>query len=81
MLLLSGNRRFDRQQLRINIRPVQCGKLWRQRSDIGRRNARSIDQARHLDAGFLRQVGNQACVHDVAPNFVRTVRLHRLQNI
>ena len=63
---VAGQRRLDRHLLDHHAEVVERHALRRQRADMDRAEAVAVDVDRHLDAGALGQVGDQAGVGHVA---------------
>ena len=66
MLFFAGEGRLQRQELGVDIGAVEGGALLGQITDISALDAIFVHQARDLDAGHCRQVGNQPIVEHIA---------------
>ena len=73
--------RFDDEIVDVDVRHVEGGALRRQFADGAALHAVAVDEAGDFNAGFRREVGDEAVVEDVAADFNRLVRNHGFHDV
>ena len=73
VLLLQGQRRFNGQQLRIDVGHIHRRTLGRQCADISTVDSRAIDQTGNFHHRIGRQIGDESVVQHIAADLENSV--------